>query len=72
LENVERHGAYRVLSSELAQHPDKFAGYYRMSKQIFEDLLSSVSPAIEKEDTNYRCAICPAERLLITLRYVNK
>jgi hypothetical protein len=72
LENVERRGAYRVLPSELMQHPDKSTGYYRMSKQTFQDLLSLVSPAIEKEDTNYRCAICPAERLLITLRYVNK
>jgi hypothetical protein len=55
LESVERNGAHRVLSLELAQHPNKFAGYYWMSKHTFEDLLSLVSPAIEKEDTNYQC-----------------
>lgn len=41
-----------------------------MSPDRFEHLLSLVGPFIKKEDTNYRKAIEPAQRLALTLRYL--
>lgn len=41
-----------------------------MSPERFENLLSVVGPTIKKEDTNFRKAIEPAQRLALTLRYL--
>lgn len=65
--NVCDHGAY-VVFKELSQDPEKFQSYYRMSKTSFDLLVSMIKPEVEKKDTNFRRAICPEERLLITLR----
>ncbi|XP_050516048.1 uncharacterized protein LOC126890922 [Diabrotica virgifera virgifera] len=41
-----------------------------MSSTDFEWLLCQIAPKIQKEDTNYRQAISPMERLLLTLRFL--
>ncbi len=41
-----------------------------MSFKDFEYLLSHIEPAIRKQGTNYRDAISPKERLVITLRFL--
>ncbi|XP_050309171.1 uncharacterized protein LOC126745385 [Anthonomus grandis grandis] len=41
-----------------------------MSSTDFEWLLCQVAPKIQKEDTNYRQAISPMDRLLLTLRFL--
>lgn len=41
-----------------------------MSSTDLEWLLCKISPLIQKEDTNYRAAISPLERLLLTLRFL--
>lgn len=35
-------------------------------KSTFEELVWLVGPHIQKKDTNFRRAVCPQERLLIT------
>lgn len=41
-----------------------------MSSTDLEWLLCKISSLIQKEDTNYRAAISPLERLLLTLRFL--
>ena len=41
-----------------------------MSPQRFDHLLSLVGPLVKRQDTRYREAIPPDERLAITLRYL--
>ena len=41
-----------------------------MSPERMEHLLQLVAPLITKQDTNYRKAIPPADRLMVTLRYL--
>ena len=43
--------------------------YLRMSPEQFDHLLSLVEPHNNKEDTNYRKSISPAERLALTIRF---
>ncbi len=48
----------------------QFQNFCRMPFKDFEYLLSLTEPAIRKQDTNYRDAISPKERLVITLRFL--
>ena len=41
-----------------------------MSPERLDHLLSLVSPLITKQDTNFRKAIPPSERLMLTLRFL--
>lgn len=53
-----------------AQNPDLFKNFVRMDAADFDFLLELVTPIIRKEDTKFRKAISPAERLAVTLRYL--
>lgn len=44
--------------------------FCRMSSPDLEWLLCKIAPLIQKQDTNYRVAISPLERLLLTLRFL--
>lgn len=44
--------------------------FLRMSSSDFEMLLNKIGPIITKQDTNWRRAITPKERLLVTLRFL--
>ena len=41
--------------------------YQRMSIDKFDELLQMVTPLIEKQNTKYREAVGPEERLVLTL-----
>ena len=63
--------AHHTLMSELASEaPHSFTTFIRMDKQDFDELLTKVTPFIQKQDTNMRASITPAERLSLTLRYL--
>lgn len=62
------HSPASVTTEQLTLNPEKFKEFYRMSQESFNLLLEMVGPRIEKQDTHYREAIAPRERLLITLR----
>lgn len=64
---LKKHGA-SICAEELKIHPTQFQNCYRMSPETFETLVNMVAPHITKQDTNYRDAINPSEKLLITLR----
>jgi hypothetical protein len=61
-------GQFHKLYENLRSHPDKFFKYYRMSISSFDELLKLVGPSIIYEDTNWRTAIAPEERLSVTIR----
>jgi len=67
--NYERR--FSIIAEEM-QDPVKFKQVYRMSAECFDELTRLVGPRIEKKNTRFRKAIGVTERLLITLRYVNK
>jgi hypothetical protein len=57
-----------VVSRELSQHEEKFRGFYRMSPDSLQFLERVVSAQLQSQDTNFRLAIPPIEKLLITIR----
>lgn len=61
-------GQFHKLYSDLRYHPEKFFEYYRMNVNSFDDLLNSIGPPITYQDTKWRNAISPEERLSVTLR----
>ena len=54
----------------LSDDQSLFKNFSRMSVEDFNYLLNKVSPRIRKSDTNYRDAISPRIRLLVTLRFL--
>lgn len=62
------HKLIRDLRNE--ESSDEFRNFFRMSPELFDDLLDKVSPIIIKKDTNFRKAISPETRLAITIRYL--
>ncbi|XP_068097093.1 putative nuclease HARBI1 [Hyperolius riggenbachi] len=65
-----RKGQFWILYSDLRHHPEKCFGYTRMSIASFDTLLEKLRDGLKRKDTNYRRAISPTERLLITLRFL--
>lgn len=45
-----------------------FKNYFRVSREQFNEILSLIREVIKKQDTNFRKAISPLEKLAITLR----
>ena len=62
-------GEYARLFPDLLKDDDKFFCYFRMTKSTFFLVLNKIRSRIEKQNTKYREAISPEERLMITLRY---
>ena len=64
-------GQYHTLIAEmrLGDH-ESFYKYFHMTPQRYSHLLSLVGPAITRQNTSFRQAISPGERLAITLRYL--
>ena len=60
-------GEYKVLYPDLRQYEDRFFVMYRMTIDKFDELLQMVTPLIEKQNTKYREAVSPEERLVVTL-----
>lgn len=53
---------------QLRQDEKRFYKYFRMTSDCFDEILELIKSDICKNDTNYREAICPEERLAIALR----
>ena len=59
------------LCPDLLEDGEKFHGFFRMNIEQFYRLSQFVGEEIRKQNTNYRRAILPEERLAIFfLRYV--
>ena len=66
-ERVEKGEFYRLYLDQ-RHFPDKFFENYLRSTHQFDDILSKIAPLIRKKDTNFRKAITPEEKLVLTLR----
>ena len=63
----EERGAYHQLIRELAvEDAPAFVRYFRMDKEIFNDLVGRISIHIQRQNTIMRAAISPGERLAVT------
>lgn len=58
------------IMRDLSTDEEGFKHFTRLSYSDFENILSLVGGKICKKDTNFRKAITPTERLLVTLRYL--
>ncbi|XP_077112935.1 uncharacterized protein LOC143768133 [Ranitomeya variabilis] len=63
-------GVYSTLYLELRENPQKFFNYVRMKAENFEILLGHVEDSIRRRDTQMRFSISPAERLMVTIRFL--
>ncbi|XP_031342315.1 uncharacterized protein LOC116170224 [Photinus pyralis] len=63
-------GSFNHLFPDLLNDPKKFYNYFRMSPDLFFQLRNLIAERIRKENTNYRAAISPEERLAVFLRYL--
>lgn len=61
-------GEFYSFYPEARHFADKFFRNYRMSVQQFDNLLSLISRRIKRQDTNFRAAISPEQKLVVTLR----
>ena len=64
----QRHGEYQAMAIAEHENPDEFYSAYRMIPERFDELLISLTPRLERQNTNYRFSIPPAERLALTIR----
>ncbi|XP_073431990.1 peroxisomal biogenesis factor 7 isoform X1 [Dendrobates tinctorius] len=63
-------GVHSTLYMELRQNLDKFFNYVQMRQEHFDLLLEQVVDVIRRQNTRMRFSIAPAERLMVTLRFL--
>ncbi|GFY37361.1 protein ALP1-like [Trichonephila inaurata madagascariensis] len=64
-------GCYENLMKELAlEDSESYRRFLRMDVSTFEELVALVSPSIARKNTSMRKAIPAAERIALTLRYL--
>lgn len=66
------HGEYHTLFPDLLNDDTKFFQYFRMSQDKFNYLVDILKPHLLRQNTTYREAIGPEERLAVCLRYLLK
>ena len=67
----KKYRLYHILTGELRLFDKEyFLRFARMTPQRFEHLLSSVGPHLQQTTTKMRVPISPAERLVLTLRFL--
>lgn len=62
-------GEFATLYGELVDHETKCFEYFRMSQYCFNLLLCKIEQDIKKQDTFWRQAITPTERLAVRGMY---
>ena len=64
-------GEYHSLITEMRLgDQESFYRYFHMTRERFSLLLSEIGPSITRQNTNFRQAIPPGERLAITLHFL--
>ena len=61
-------GEYWTLYRELMDDEDKFFQYFRLSQYQFNQLLHKIEVVITKQNTSFKEAITPKEKLAVCLR----
>ena len=67
VDRVSKGEFYRLYLGQ-RHFPDKFFQNYCMTTFEFDELLVKIAPRIMKQETNFRKAITPEEKLCLTLR----
>lgn len=74
LKNRNRHGASETLCKELQLDlecdVEDHDNFFRLSNDLFEDLLNKIETQLLKKDTPFREALSPRLKLEVTLRYL--
>ncbi|XP_073474037.1 uncharacterized protein [Aquarana catesbeiana] len=70
IQNREERRQFKILYNDLLQHEEKFFNYSQMSVNSFDELLRLLGTRLEYQNTTFRNSVEPAERLLVTLRYL--
>ena len=68
-EKRAEYGEFHQLIPDLKLDRERFFTYFRMYPEKFQILLDKIRNRITKSSTYFRNAICPEERLAVTLRY---
>jgi hypothetical protein len=68
LRNRKTEGEFLTLFKELTDDELKFYQYFRMSRYQFNNLLKKVQVDLLKNNTAFREAISPQEKLAVCLR----
>ncbi|XP_029344031.1 uncharacterized protein LOC103309790 [Acyrthosiphon pisum] len=63
-------GEFHTLFKELEDEEIYFYKYLRMSQSQFYVLLTKIQPKIQKQNTTFREAISPKEKLMVCLRFL--
>ncbi|XP_031353101.1 uncharacterized protein LOC116178008 [Photinus pyralis] len=63
-------GEFITLYPHLLDDETKFSEYFRMTQATFQDLLGKVENQLKKQDTFWRSAIEPKQRLAVCLRFL--
>jgi len=58
------------VDQELSEDFAGFHGFLRMTSDVFNEILYSIAPNIQRQDTFMRESITPKEQLVVTLRYL--
>ena len=61
-------GEFTAFWEKERSHADEFHAAYRMSPARFDELLGRLHASLKHQDTRFRMAIPPAERLAMTIR----
>lgn len=71
IQRRDTQGVYHNLVRELqGEDSEMYRLYFRMQPTDFQNLLAKIAPLITKQDTKFRQAISPSERLAVTLRFL--
>ena len=70
LESRKSEGEFHTLYPRLIDDESKLCNYFRMSIGTFEEILTKIHHELKRENTPYREAITPREKLAVCMRYV--
>ena len=63
-------GAFNTLFLELREYEENFFNYFRMSVSTFDEVLYKIPPQLNRQETNMRKCIKPAEMLKFSIVYI--
>ncbi|XP_060807386.1 uncharacterized protein LOC106138724 [Amyelois transitella] len=66
----KKEGEYWTARRHLLADEKKFFSYYHMPQSVFYNILSHIEDSISKQNTRFREAITPEEKLAVTLKYL--
>lgn len=68
LKNRKQLGEYYTLFPQLCDNEEKFLEYFKVSQNQFHTILGKIKQSIKKENTIFKEALRPGEKLAVCLR----